>query len=189
MTDDIKRLRELCDAATPGPWAEQHWKGAPDGCVYAGNEWIANASIENAALIAAARTALPALLDRLEAVERERDEAKAACRSWATAHDEAIIADRDTLKARLERAEQAETKAVTHVQHLERQLAACKAELEAERANAVRMREYRFSLEGIATDGNGNPVESTRDCTCLGSCRGADTLAPGWRCALARRER
>lgn len=25
-------------------------------------------------------------------------------------------------------------------------------------ANAVRMREYRFALEGIATDGKGNPV-------------------------------
>lgn len=33
------------------------------------------------------------------------------------------------------------------------------AELEA---NAVRMREYRFALEGIATDGNGNPIDVTR---------------------------
>lgn len=67
-------------------------------------------------------------------------------------------------------------------------LALCER-IEALEANAVRMREYRFACEGIETDGNGNPKESTRDCTCLGSCRGADTLAPGWRCALARRER
>ena len=33
------------------------------------------------------------------------------------------------------------------------------AELEA---NAVRMREYRFALDGIATDGKGNPIEETR---------------------------
>ena len=33
------------------------------------------------------------------------------------------------------------------------------AELEA---NAVRMREYRFALDGISTDGKGNPIEETR---------------------------
>lgn len=26
-----------------------------------------------------------------------------------------------------------------------------------------------------------------RDCTCLGACRGADGLAPGWRCAMEGR--
>lgn len=38
-----------------------------------------------------------------------------------------------------------------------RRLRARVAELEA---NAVRMREYRFALEGIATDGKGNPLPS-----------------------------
>ena len=33
-------------------------------------------------------------------------------------------------------------------------------EIEQLRANAVRMREYRFALEGIETDGNGNPLPS-----------------------------
>jgi hypothetical protein len=28
--------------------------------------------------------------------------------------------------------------------------------------------------------------ESERECTCTGSCRGADGLGPGWRCALQR---
>lgn len=27
-----------------------------------------------------------------------------------------------------------------------------------------------------------------RACTCLGSCRGADGLAPGWRCAPAKEQ-
>ena len=26
-----------------------------------------------------------------------------------------------------------------------------------------------------------------RDCTCLGACKGAEGLAPGWRCAMAGR--
>lgn len=30
--------------------------------------------------------------------------------------------------------------------------------IDALEANAVRMREYRFALEGIETDGNGNPL-------------------------------
>lgn len=34
------------------------------------------------------------------------------------------------------------------------------------------------------------PVGDTRrDCNCLGSCRGADRLAPGWRCAMEPRTR
>lgn len=35
---------------------------------------------------------------------------------------------------------------------------------------------YQRSESAVSTD---------RDCTCVGSCRGAGGLAPGWRCALA----
>lgn len=68
MTIDTKRLRELAEAATPGPWKEQHWKGAPDGCVYSSNEWVSNASVENASFIAAANPqTVIALLDEIDA--------------------------------------------------------------------------------------------------------------------------
>lgn len=29
-------------------------------------------------------------------------------------------------------------------------------------------------------------MSTDHNCTCLGSCRGAVSLAPGWRCALAK---
>jgi hypothetical protein len=103
--DDIKRLREAAQAATPGPWRasaldtdlhdRSEWtyvRGAgKNKCVYAGASVTSDAASvalcpfdyadspqgmrsPNAAYIAAASPAaiLP-LLDRLEAVERERD--------------------------------------------------------------------------------------------------------------------
>ena len=85
MTDKIDRaeLRRLCEAATPGPW---QW--VKDGCecfargihiheTYEDDPPIVRLENfreeENAAFIAAARTAIPALLDALDAAEaRER---------------------------------------------------------------------------------------------------------------------
>lgn len=68
---DREKLRRLCEAATPGPWAYE------DGSIvnreHEGDDWdIAEVYPQNRAnahLIAAARTALPALLDALEEQE------------------------------------------------------------------------------------------------------------------------
>lgn len=87
MTIDRKELRRLCEAATPGPW---EWWGdglldsvergpvlevGDDGKAYGlhsavlVHNWDESAKAANKALIAAARTALPALLDALEEQE------------------------------------------------------------------------------------------------------------------------
>lgn len=71
MEIDRSELRRLCEAATPGPWAYE------DGSIvnreHEGDDWdIAEVYPQNRAnahLIAAARTALPALLDALESAE------------------------------------------------------------------------------------------------------------------------
>lgn len=79
MTDiEISRLRELCDAATDGPWERinkvdmPQWVFArtvePDWDVgYDGSEPMVDAATpENAEFIAAARSALPVALDEIE---------------------------------------------------------------------------------------------------------------------------
>lgn len=95
------RLRALCEAATPGPWR------AEGGDVLASNggarvtEYVATIDwpmdedgdpyASDAALIAASRTAIPALLDDLDAVERERDEALAELARLCEACPSAIV--------------------------------------------------------------------------------------------------
>ena len=78
----IKQLRELCEKATPGPWEQckdDPWcvwvmNGDKDGfnllaeCGWIDNDW-------NAAFIAAARTAVPELLDEVERLRRGIDRA------------------------------------------------------------------------------------------------------------------
>lgn len=86
MTTDIAKLRELTNAATPGPWKASNSHGS---CVVAWNgahsEMIADLSpdssergwegrAEDAAFIAAARSALPALIDKCEAAEARQVE-------------------------------------------------------------------------------------------------------------------
>ncbi len=44
-------------------------------------------------------------------------------------------------------------------------------------------------LDLVAEINRHKPASGPRDCTCLGSRKGRDGLAPGWRCALDRRER
>ena len=112
-TTERTRLRALCEAATPGPWhvdetdgvtvttcdpggrvgeyvAEVIWPGDEDGDED-GNPYAADA-----ALIAASRTAIPALLDDLDAAdvrasvaERERDVAVARLSRIEAIRDEA----------------------------------------------------------------------------------------------------
>ena len=88
------RLRALCEAATPGPWDAIYDEDAGEWMVRTGHADVAvltwqqaidalglsPMTMRTAAFIAASRTAIPALLDdseRLDAAERERDEARA----------------------------------------------------------------------------------------------------------------
>lgn len=85
--DDIKRLRALCEQATqPGPWTVNVNDIGKDGdghCVVldAHGMWVADCgnAPADAAFIAAARSALPQLLDECESLRRERDRY-----AWAT---------------------------------------------------------------------------------------------------------
>jgi ABC-type nitrate/sulfonate/bicarbonate transport system substrate-binding protein len=78
-SDERERLRGLVVAAAEGPWDVEGRE------VYTGNcETVAMATQhEDAAFIAAARTAVPALLDALEEAERDAKEWRATARSIA----------------------------------------------------------------------------------------------------------
>ena len=102
-TEELKRLRELCDAATGGPWSVRSlWHGGfavfgpPNPLLRAdGKPWkngktkcdVANTDEDNA-FIAASRTALPALLDEVEKLRRDYlTVADAVARSSTSAED------------------------------------------------------------------------------------------------------
>lgn len=82
--DERDALRQLCEAATPGPWVsfqEDSAIEAEEGgaiCHIAHHAYLPTAmrrnedwSHANAAFIAAARTALPKLLDYVEELEKK----------------------------------------------------------------------------------------------------------------------
>jgi len=90
MTDDrLRKIRERCNAATPGPWAMVHSECFPDRQadvvskaegLKAGERWIADKSpfdkksgisLVNADFIANARQDVPWLLDEVERLRRE----------------------------------------------------------------------------------------------------------------------
>lgn len=87
MTFSISKIRELCDAATEGPWEWReeteplHMRTLSPGVLVLDNDpgcggpWGDNIDRANAAFIAHARTALPQALDEIERLTRERDEA------------------------------------------------------------------------------------------------------------------
>lgn len=73
---DVKALRAICDAASPGPWEASDTNAieTEDGCLIGYCGGAADDGLKaDAAFIAAARTALPAALDELEQLQRERD--------------------------------------------------------------------------------------------------------------------
>jgi hypothetical protein len=129
MTDEIARLRELLAKATPGPWRNEGGgdigqltdggKGYPlnyypdsidvlelrcDGDCRGCPGWHSGHDVE---LACEAVNALPALLDRLEAAERERDLAIAHdLHPYPTAHAyEKVCVALETAKKRAEAAE------------------------------------------------------------------------------------
>lgn len=86
---DRDRLRELAENATPGPWEVDRMgdlvsvpgreKDRHGGHIFIGTATgDATASDEDTEFIAAARNAVPALLDMLDQAEAERDRAQAA---------------------------------------------------------------------------------------------------------------
>ena len=84
MTLSIPELRALVAAATPGPWfaRSRHLSLVPDSSGVGGtmhtNHIGVMAEQDVAAFIAAARTAVPELLDRVEALEAENEKLKHA---------------------------------------------------------------------------------------------------------------
>lgn len=76
MTLDTKRLRELAEAATPGPWYYGHLSEVDPSVEIVGSNGVSVGEIElpwDQQFIAASRTALPQLLDRVEELELEAD--------------------------------------------------------------------------------------------------------------------
>ena len=91
------RLRALCEAATPGPWATYMpaagglgiAHGDPrtqHGCIAR----MVSGSPADAALMGIARTAIPALIDEIDVVTHERDEARAEVQRLRAAIDAAL---------------------------------------------------------------------------------------------------
>ena len=76
--EDRDRLRALAENATPGPWlphARYVWTSELGGII---QNWSADANAAaDMEFIAAAHTAVPALLDQLDQTEAERDQARA----------------------------------------------------------------------------------------------------------------
>jgi len=99
---DLAHLRSLCDAATPGPWRVE-LDGTGHYCLRAPHQSVRTVARVfcdiDAAFIAAARVAVPRLLDEVARLRAERDAAVAAERercaaladrlaaSWGKFHD------------------------------------------------------------------------------------------------------
>ena len=72
MTTTRDELRKLAEAATPGPWVQNGRNGIPTpigSCVALTRRHDDDERRADAEFIAAARTALPTLLDQLDAAE------------------------------------------------------------------------------------------------------------------------
>lgn len=74
--EELERLEELCSRATPGPWKVRQEFGrslTPYGDVFmlCAADLGEEASLNNAAFIVAARTALPALLAEVRRLQAE----------------------------------------------------------------------------------------------------------------------
>lgn len=72
--DSLDKLRALCDAATPGPW-EVDGSGIYSKVIHKdyGRPWLVSGQVypNDGDFIAAARTALPALIELCEALEKK----------------------------------------------------------------------------------------------------------------------
>jgi hypothetical protein len=109
---DLARLREVCEAATPGPWIDDHapWMGLQFGVILKDGRVIASctettddADKFNAAFIAAAREWLPKLLGEVERL-RKLAEKRGQLEAIADEARDKLFAENAALKAELERA-------------------------------------------------------------------------------------
>jgi len=117
---DTKELRQLAQAATPGPWKTGQYlgslrqfvihtdvgdKGRGSDVAFTSSAFGSDETVANARLISAANpAAISELLDRLEASEKERDALRAAVRHEADCV-EAAMAEIKPLRAKIERME------------------------------------------------------------------------------------
>ncbi|MGN6106661.1 MAG: ead/Ea22-like family protein [Kofleriaceae bacterium] len=211
---DIPALRALCEAATPGPWTtptaprlqgaisavidgRERQVAAIDGQapmfdLRAGQDEVARA---NGAFIAAARSALPALLDALEAARKERDEAIADGVLSQRVCD--LSNERDQLRAQLAKvyAEGALATARAEIERLRAALAeACDLALDAERGLGVSsavesLREVALLAAGARGPGALRPRASRQRCNGNHArAIGADGLGVLYSEARAQRE-
>lgn len=80
-TDELKRLRDICDAATPGPWYSMSTLAINgEWCVVREGPGIPKVTYENrlglraevnTILMAESRTAIPKLLDEVERLKKQ----------------------------------------------------------------------------------------------------------------------
>lgn len=115
MNELIKQARELCGAATPGPWnnfgdwmihtePDVEHNGIPN------KKTIGTVRKNNAAFIAASRTLVPQLCDALEAAEKENEGLKNILQfNMVQIHGERMTV-LDALSSLTARAEKAEAK-------------------------------------------------------------------------------
>ena len=110
---DRKKLRELAGKASPGPWAHQHEEFEEHQCEVCDSEWTGDAEyitwnqgvpiltvhvddrqLANAGYVAAASPeTILALLDALEAAERERDGLREDAEYFRWICEHAVITD------------------------------------------------------------------------------------------------
>jgi hypothetical protein len=103
MTIDTAALRELCERATPGPWEYGIDPCHFDSPEVRNNRWaIYVPTDEDAAFIAAARTALPELLDRVEKLENVAEEASELLEACGALRHLGRLTNKDTGKRLVE---------------------------------------------------------------------------------------
>jgi hypothetical protein len=84
----LQKWRRLADAATPGEWwTELRFVFAQDGEMVAAGEGLSDDKIANAAFIAAAREAVPALLDEVARLRAELESTPQGLVALAKAYD------------------------------------------------------------------------------------------------------
>jgi hypothetical protein len=167
---DTKSLRELAQGATKGPWVSHEENGfpyvlGPDDELLGGPVTIADGSehlsIADAAYIAAASPdVILGLLDEVERLRAERDRQRqphpmAPDRCPVCAWTNVGLMNYGTTDA---------SKWMCHgcAAHQLAKMDAALVRIAELESSAIRMREYRFALEGIETDGSGNPIGAAK---------------------------
>lgn len=150
---DLSALRALADAATPGPWLLRGSNGGGDDHL----EWVTNAQghpillgdrcecdedCADKEFVAAARTAVPRLLDLAEGLAAERDEARETANSHRANY--ALLYDRaGAAVARADAAEAERDGYLTALRVQQERTADAEAERDAARAEVAEQSRLR----------------------------------------------